>query len=471
MVFPTLQFVLFFAVVLAVNTALLPRGGGAEGQGRRGLRKAFLIAASYTFYAAWDWRFCFLMLGVSLVAWAAGLGVTGRRSRLVKVGAIALMICTLAVFKYFGFFLLSLQQLLDGLGLGRDMGWMRIVLPVGISFYTFQAISYIMDVDRGEIAPRRNPFDVALYISFFPQLVAGPIVRASEFLPQIDRPHVVDAVMRGTAVLLILSGLFKKMVVANYLSVLLVDPVFAFPDGQGRAETLAAILGYGVQIYCDFSGYSDIAIGIALLLGYRFRRIFDQPYRAIGLSDFWRRWHISLSSWIRDYLYIPMGGSRGMPARNTAVILATMTLAGLWHGAGWNFLAWGFLHGLGLVVERAGRAAGLILPALLSGALAFLLVHALWIPFRASDGAETLAILSALGRAEGVAPVALTVQVWALIGLGLAMNWLPRSLWHGAEGRLQRIGPAAQAGILALGTLLCFAVAQDGVAPFIYFQF
>ena len=174
MVFPTLQFVLFFAVVLAVNTALLPRGGGAERHARRGWRKAVLIAASYTFYAAWDWRFCFLMLGVSLVAWTAGLGVRTRHARAVRIAAIAVLLGTLAVFKYFGFFLLSLQQLLDGAGLGRDMGWMRIVLPVGISFYTFQAISYVMDVSRDEIAPRKNPFDVALYISFFPQLVAGP---------------------------------------------------------------------------------------------------------------------------------------------------------------------------------------------------------------------------------------------------------------------------------------------------------
>lgn len=468
MVFPTLQFVLFFAVVLALNTALMPRRAGDP---LRGLRKGFLIAASYTFYAAWDWRFCFLMAGVSAVAWSAGLGVRGPAGRAIKVVAIATMIGVLAIFKYFGFFLLSLQQLLDAVGLGRDMGWMRIVLPVGISFYTFQAISYVMDVSRGEIAPRKNPFDVALYISFFPQLVAGPIVRAADFLPQIDRPHAVDAAMRGAAVVLILTGLFKKMVIANYLSVLIVDPVFGFPEGQGTAATLAAILGYGVQIYCDFSGYSDIAIGVALLLGYRFMRNFNQPYRAASLSDFWRRWHISLSTWIRDYLYIPLGGSRGTPARNILVVMATMTLAGLWHGAGWNFLAWGALHGAGLVMERAGRAAGWLLPRLVSIVLTATFVHLLWIPFRASTFSETLEILSALARADGGAPVALTPQIWVLIAIGFAMNWLPLRWRDAAEARVVAWPPMAQALTLGIGTLLCFAVAQDGVAPFIYFQF
>ena len=471
MVFPTLQFVLFFAVVLAVNTALMPRGEGAESHTRRGLRKGFLIAASYTFYAAWDWRFCFLMAGVSLVAYAAGRGVRSNHGRLIKVAAIVAMIGVLGVFKYFGFFLLSLQQLLDTVGLGRDMGWMRIVLPVGISFYTFQAISYVMDVSRGEIAPRKNPFDVALYISFFPQLVAGPIVRASHFLPQIDRPYAVDARMRGAAVVLILSGLFKKMVVANYLSVLVVDPVFGFPEGQGMVATVAAVLGYGIQIYCDFSGYSDIAIGIALLLGYRFNRNFNQPYRADGLSDFWRRWHMSLSSWIRDYLYIPLGGSRGSSAQTILVILTAMTLAGLWHGAGWNFLAWGALHGAGLVMERAGRAAGWLMPRLVSIVLTLMFVHLLWIPFRASTFSETLDILAALARAEGVAPVALTPQVWILIAIGLGMNWLPLGWRDRAEARVVALPAAVQAMVLAAGTLFCFALAQDGVAPFIYFQF
>ena len=456
MVFPTLQFVLFFALVLTLNAAIAGRG--------MGLRKSFLTLASYAFYAAWDWRFCGLMAGVTLVAYTAGLFVRGRPW--VRVLALVVLLGVLALFKYFGFFILSLQQLLGDTALARDLAWMRIVLPVGISFYTFQAISYVMDVQRGDVEPRRNLLDVALYISFFPQLVAGPIVRAADFLPQIDRPSVVDAAMRGAAVVLILTGLFKKMVVANYLSTLLVDPVFALPEGQNVVSAGAAILGYGIQIYCDFSGYSDIAIGVALLLGFRFMRNFNQPYRARGFSDFWRRWHISLSSWIRDYLYIPLGGNR----RGMWVLLLTMTLAGLWHGAGWNFLAWGALHGAALAAERALRGRW---PALsgLGWAVAMVVVFLLWVPFRAVDWDGTLAIFAALGRVEGYAVHPVTTPALVLIAIGFAMNWLPLRWRDGAERVVQGMPAALQAMVLAVGVVLCFAVAQDGVAPFIYFQF
>jgi len=464
MVFPTLLFVLFLAVVLTLNAALA--------RGSATLRKAVLTLASYIFYAAWDWRFCFLMAGVSAIAWAAGLGVRHPRyGALVRIAALTALLATLAVFKYFGFFFLSLQQLLSDTALMRDLTWMRVVLPVGISFYTFQAISYVMDVQRGDVAARRSPLDVALYISFFPQLVAGPIVRAADFLPQLDTPGVVTRAMRGTAILLILTGLFKKMVVANYLSTLLVDPVFGFPDGAGALAATLATLGYGLQIYCDFSGYSDIAIGVALLLGYRFVRNFDQPYRARGLADFWRRWHISLSTWIRDYLYIPLGGSRGAPTRVALTLIVTMTLAGLWHGAGWNFLAWGFLHGAALATERALRPHAPRVLAPLGWAVAMVVVFALWIPFRAPDWATTQAMLAAFGRADALVPLAVTPQIAALLAIGLAMNWLPLRWRDGAETALQRVPAAAQAAILATGTLLLFAVAQDGVAPFIYFQF
>ena len=453
MVFPTLQFILFFATILTLNAAV--------SRGPAWLRKGFLTLASYAFYAAWDWRFCGLMAGVTLIAYGAGLYVRGRPW--VRVLALVALLAVLAVFKYFGFFVLSLQQLLGDTALARDMAWMRIVLPVGISFYTFQAISYVMDVQRGDVAPRRNLLDVALYISFFPQLVAGPIVRAAEFLPQIDRPAVVDAAMRGTAVVLILTGLFKKMVVANYLSTLLVDPVFALPEGQNVVSAGLAVLSYGIQIYCDFSGYSDIAIGVALLLGYRFARNFNQPYRARGFSDFWRRWHISLSSWIRDYLYIPMGGRHG----GAPVLILTMTLDGLWHGAGWNFLAWGLLHGVALAVERVWRGR---LPVFW-GTLAMVIVFLLWIPFRAADWEGTVAVLSALTRIEGFAVHPVAVPALALICIGLAMNWLPLRWRDGAERAVQAIPAVLQAMVLAVGVVFCFALAQDGVAPFIYFQF
>lgn len=463
MLFPTLQFIGFFVVVLALNGFTWDRPTA---------RKALLIAASYVFYAAWDVRFTLLMAFVSVTAWFGGLAVTRPGlARAAKVVSVTLMLGVLGVFKYYDFFMLNLARLLEGTAFARDLTWMTLILPVGISFYTFQAISYVIDVARGDTPARRNPADVFLYISFFPQLVAGPIVRAAHFLPQIDAPVRPDAAARAAAVVLILSGLFKKMVVANYLSVLLVDPVFGFPDGQNWLSALTAMLGYAVQIYCDFSGYSDIAIGVALLLGYHFHRNFDQPYRAASLREFWQRWHISLSTWIRDYLYIPLGGNRGGPGRRTATLMATMTLAGLWHGAGWTFLAWGFLHGAGLALERGLRRAGVVLPALLGAALTFAFVVLLWVPFRSASLGDALGLFAALGRTEALSAPALTPFAVALVALGLAMNWLPLGWRDGVEAGLARLGPVAQAGILGLGTWLLFAVTQDGVAPFIYFQF
>ena len=463
MLFPTLQFIGFFAVVLALNGFTWDRPTA---------RKALLIAASYVFYAAWDIRFTLLMAFVSLTAYLGGLGVANLRlRRLAKLVSIAAMLGVLGVFKYYDFFMLNLTRLLDGTALARDLTWMTLILPVGISFYTFQAISYVMDVDRGYTEARRNPADVFLYISFFPQLVAGPIVRAAHFLPQIDALVRPDATARAAAVVLILSGLFKKMVVANYLSVLLVDPVFGFPDGQNWITALAAVLGYSVQIYCDFSGYSDIAIGVALLLGYRFHRNFDQPYRARSLREFWQRWHISLSTWIRDYLYIPLGGNHGTRVRQATTLVATMTLAGLWHGAGWNFLLWGFLHGAGLAVERGVRRAGFALPRMVATAAVLVFVTVLWIPFRAPSFADTLGMFAAFRRTGALAGPDLGVFAVTLIALGFAMNWLPLAWRDRARGWLAGFGPVGQATVLGLGVWLLFAVTQEGVAPFIYFQF
>jgi D-alanyl-lipoteichoic acid acyltransferase DltB (MBOAT superfamily) len=467
MVFPTLQFILFFLAVLTLTLLIGVSDRWA------GLRKVFLLAASYLFYAAWDVRFTGLMALVSLIAWSAGFWVRDLRfGRLTLILSIVALLSILGVFKYFNFFLLSLQHMLGDSALARDLSWMRVVLPVGISFYIFQAISYVVDVSRKDVAVRHNPLDVFLYISFFPQLVAGPIVRASDFLPQLDRPARVDAAMRGAAVFLILTGLFKKMVVANYLAVLLVDPVYAFPEGQSWSQALTAVVGYSVQIFCDFSGYSDIAIGTALLLGYRFRRNFDQPYRACGLSDFWRRWHISLSSWIRDYLYIPLGGNRGSPFQTARTLMITMTLAGLWHGAGWTFLVWGILHGAGLVAERAlSRLQALRQFAVLSLPLTFAFVTFLWVPFRSDSWARVGDIATALTRTTATAPVALEPTVFALIATGLAMNWLPPGWSAQATTTLGRAPATLQALLLAAGIVFCFAMSQDGVAPFIYFQF
>ena len=230
-----------------------------------------------------------------------------------------------------------------------------MTLPVAISFLTFHAISYIVDVYRGRLKASRSPLDILLYISFFPHLVAGPIVRAHEFLPQLASPRRAEDFGFGENMLLILGGLFKKMVIANYLAVKFVDPIFTDPTQFSRFDLVMAVYAYAIQIYADFSAYTDIAIGVAALLGYRFPQNFNQPYRALGIGDFWRRWHMTLSNWLRDYLYIPLGGNRGgrlMTARN---LMLTMLLGGLWHGANWTFLIWGALHGAALVVDHAYR--------------------------------------------------------------------------------------------------------------------
>ena len=461
MVFPTLDFVLFFTAVLGLNLALFAWNGW---------RKGMLLAASYWFYAVWDVRFLALMTGVIVLAWLGGL--PGRRkAKALRALCIAGLLGCLAFFKYFNFFLLSFSNLLGDAGLSRDFSWAQVVLPVGISFYVFQGISYIVDCARGDCAERRNPFDVALYVSFFPQLVAGPIVRAADFLPQLDRPERPDAAMRGMAVALILAGTVKKLVIANYIAVLLVDPVYTDPASQAAPQALAAILGYAVQIYCDFSGYSDIAIGVALLLGYRFNANFNQPYRAASFREFWQRWHISLSTWIRDYLYIPLGGSKGGKGRQAVTLLVVMGLAGLWHGAAWTFVLWGLAHGALVAVERltgqhrATRARGLRI------AVVFALVTLLWLPFRAHDMDQVGQMLAALTRPASDYAVSLHGFALLLIAAGLALNALPLRWFTRSGQALARVAPEVQALALAAGLIFCFAMAQEGVAPFIYFQF
>ncbi|WP_010137455.1 MBOAT family O-acyltransferase [Oceanicola sp. S124] len=461
MVFPTLDFVLFFALVLGLNLALFRLNGW---------RKGMLIAASFWFYAVWDVRFLALMSAVILLAWIGGLP-GARKATALRTLCIAGLLGCLAFFKYFNFFLLSFSNLLGEAGLSRDFSWAQVVLPVGISFYVFQAISYIVDCAREDVPARRNPFDVALYVSFFPQLVAGPIVRAADFLPQLDRPERPTSAMRGMAVALILAGMVKKLVVANYIAVLLVDPVYTNPAAQGAPQALAALLGYAVQIYCDFSGYSDIAIGVALLLGYRFSANFNQPYRAASFREFWQRWHISLSTWIRDYLYIPLGGNRGGKARQAVTLLVVMGLAGLWHGAAWTFVLWGLAHGALVAGERlSGQHRATSLRPLRIGVV-FTLVTLLWLPFRARNMGQVGEMLGALARPASEFSLALHPFALVLIGTGLLISALPLRWFTRSGEALGRVGPELQAGVLALGLVILFAMAQEGTAPFIYFQF
>jgi alginate O-acetyltransferase complex protein AlgI len=276
---------------------------------------------------------------------------SGRSRSVWTAVAVSVNLAVLGWFKYIGFLALSGQSILNLLGLPWRLPLPEVALPVGISFFTFQALSYVIDTSRGKLRPS-SLLDFAVYLSFFPHLIAGPIVRASEFLPQIRRridPRKVDA---ARAFWLISLGLFKKVVVASYLASKASDPLFGFPHQHGGVEALFGVYAYAIQIYADFSGYTDIAIGLALLLGIQFPQNFNAPYAAASLQEFWRRWHMTLSRWLRDYLYVPLGGSRRNRRRTYVNVMLTMLLGGLWHGAAWTFVAWGGLHGAGLAVER-----------------------------------------------------------------------------------------------------------------------
>ncbi|MGE0612908.1 MAG: MBOAT family protein, partial [Hyphomicrobiales bacterium] len=477
-------------------------GIGWELRNREELRKVFLLGASYFFYGYWDWRFTALLAASSLINYAAGRFISmtadDRQRRLLVGGAVALNLVILGFFKYYGFFLDSLAEMLARAGLERDLPFMEIILPVGISFFTFQGISYVVDVYRKDVEAARSPLDIFLYISFFPQLVAGPIVRAADFLPQLKQKPRLDTPMISLGIVLILLGLFKKMVVANYLATNLVDTAFFDPSAFAGPDLALAVYGYAIQIYCDFSGYSDIAIGVAALLGYRFKWNFDQPYRAASLKEFWRRWHISLSEWLRDYLYKPIGGSRGgglLTYRNLAL---TMLLGGIWHGAAWTFVAWGAIHGGALAIERmimslrtapamavaaagyggggtvslagAGEGGGQMLGRVLGVLVTFHIVCLAWIFFRAENFDLAMAYLRGLGDWTGEAQL-VTPFLLTLVLLSLAAHFTPRGWVTQAAARLETAGPVALGLLLGFGILLIEAVAPEGVAPFIYFQF
>ncbi len=345
MLFPTLSFAAFFALVLPVSWLLMPH---------RVQWRLFMIAASWFFYGAADWRFVPLLAGSTVVNHYFARRIDrarGNKRRAWTITAVSTNLVVLAWFKYIGFLSLSAQSSLRYLGIHAHVPLPEVLLPIGISFFTFQALSYVIDTSRGKIHPV-SLIEFAVYLSFFPHLVAGPIVRATEFLPQIKEkisPRHIDV---GKAFWLISLGLFKKVVIASYLGTYAADPLFGFPRQHAGVEALFGVYAYAIQIYADFSGYTDIAIGLALLLGIRFPQNFNAPYAAASLQDFWRRWHMTLSRWLRDYLYIPLGGSRRGKVRTYLNIMITMLLGGLWHGAAWTFVAWGALHGTGLIVER-----------------------------------------------------------------------------------------------------------------------
>jgi alginate O-acetyltransferase complex protein AlgI len=466
MLFHSLPFVAFFAVVFPVYWAIRSHRW----------RMSWLLAASCVFYGSWNPWFILLVLFSASVDYAAALAIEksapDRWRRLLLVGSITINLGLLAFFKYVNFFLQSTTALGRVLGLDYALPLQEIVLPLGISFYTFETISYMVDVYSRRSRAVRNPLDYALFIMFFPHLVAGPIVRPRDFLPQLERPKRFRWSRLALAVRLFLLGFFKKAVVADHLAAV-VDPVFSDASAYSSVAVWLAVLGYAVQIYCDFSGYSDMAIALAHAFGFKLPLNFRFPYLAVNVADFWRRWHISLSTWLRDYLYKPLGGSRHGTLRTYANLIAVMLLGGLWHGASWTFVVWGFYHGVLLAIHRAmaGKRFGAAALRPLSIALTFLLVCVGWVFFRSQTFADAGTILTHLfwpSSGLGLKPAAM-----ALVLLCLALVWA-EGLVVGATAlgrRLSRWPEPVLAGGLAMSMALALLLLPQTAKAFIYFQF
>jgi D-alanyl-lipoteichoic acid acyltransferase DltB (MBOAT superfamily) len=468
MLFNSWAFLQFFAVVYPAYLLLAHRHLA---------QNALLLAASLFFYGAWDYRFLGLLLlssGIDFfVAQAVHDARDARKKRLFLVISIIANLTILGFFKYFDFFSASFSALLRAMGMHVDAITLGLVLPIGISFYTFQAMSYVIDVYRGDLEPTRSPLDYALFIAFFPHLVAGPIQRPEILLPQVSRPRTVSWDQINAGVFLIVWGYFKKVVIADNMAGL-ANPVFDDYAHQHSADLLLGALAFTFQIYGDFSGYSDIARGLAKLMGFDLMVNFRLPYLAVNPSDFWQRWHVSLSTWLRDYLYIPLGGNRGSRLCTYRNIFLTMLLGGLWHGAAWNFVLWGAYHGLLLVGHRIAtqgseRRAAPPRLWLLHAGLMFCCTVIGWILFRSKSLHQAIYMVTHLGFSPGERTGEMAYRLaFFVVPLLAVQAWQ-----HMARDLLAPV----RRGALFLGAfygLLLVAIAVFGSresTEFIYFQF
>ena len=470
--FPSGTFLLFFAVVFALHWAL-PRPR---------MRKVLLLGASYYFYMSWNVQLVGLILLSTIVDYVVGLAMaraeTPRARRGYLLVSLAVNLGLLGYFKYAGFFVESFGELLVGLGLQANTASLEIILPVGISFYTFQTLSYTIDIYRRSLQPTRDVLDFALFVAFFPQLVAGPIVRASHFLPQLVKPARWDGARAAGGLQRMIIGLAKKVVLADSFA-LVANEVFASPESFGFLGSWFGVVAFAFQIYCDFSAYSDIAIGAAATLGYDIPENFAHPYVAGNIREFWRRWHMSLSTWLRDYLYIPLGGSRRGAVRARLNLLITMFLGGLWHGAAWTFVAWGVFHGLLLGVqrwidERRPGGGGAPRSTAIGIVPTFALVCLGWVLFRAETFADAALLYRNLFGLRSVAesPMLRTPVLW------LALAMVVVHAWVAVTERRALAGRGAPAWPLLLRTAF-LTVCIGGIVAFfriegeafIYFQF
>ena len=449
------------------------------------LRILYVTAFSLFFYYKSSGLYFLLLVFAAvsdyLISHAIARSDDPRTRKRWVAASVVINLGMLGYFKYTNFFV-EIANSLAGAGF---LDFQNIFLPVGISFFVFQSMSYTIDVYRGVIKPLDRLIDYLFYLSFFPQLVAGPIVRAKDFIPQIKRPVEVTERMFGTAIGLIIIGLIKKAIISDYISLNFVDRIFDEPGLYSGFECLLGIYGYALQIYCDFSGYSDMAIGIALLLGFRFPKNFDAPYKSATITEFWRRWHISLSSWLRDYLYISLGGNRKGKVRTYLNLLITMVLGGLWHGAAVRFVLWGALHGVALAVHKMwlavvpwAKADGKGMSPLmrvLATIFTFHIVCLGWLLFRAEDMQIVHLMLYQIFHSFNTAIIPQVIfgykEVFALIVIGYGMHLLPSKI----DGDLQRkVANASfwwQVAMLVVVAWCVMQIKSSGIQPFIYFQF
>jgi len=509
MLFNSLDYFAFLGLTVAGFWAIRFAGPERdEGSRTRGasLRLLFVFLASCVFYMAWNPVYIVLILSSTVLDYGIGLQLGRVSSQRSKKALLAVSLTgnlgLLGVFKYFNFFSEATADALSLFGVSIEAPVLDVLLPVGISFYTFQTLSYTIDVYRGRLQPVKNPLEFAFYVTFFPQLVAGPIVRAAEFLPQLKRPPWLDRTRVGHGLFLIALGLIKKVIFADFVSVNLVDRVFVDPEAFTGLETLIGLYGFTLQIYADFSGYTDVARGSAMLFGLELPKNFDRPYQATSVAEFWRRWHMTLSSWLRDYLYFPLGGSRSGELRTYVNLWLTLFLIGLWHGASWTFVIYGNLQAAAVLFNRylarerklskegtsppvfalaqawnqlndavrGDRDRDPIWATVFKILLTLQFVVFSRILFRASDldnaSLVTSRLFSDTWSAAQVSP-----QLWAVLLVGMLMHYLPKSQLEWIRARFVQLPPWAQGIALAVvGVILAFYVTAEAV-PYIYFQF
>jgi D-alanyl-lipoteichoic acid acyltransferase DltB (MBOAT superfamily) len=475
MFFNSLIFLGFITVVFLVYPRLRLRGQNVS-----------LLVASYVFYGYWDWRFNFLLLISTVVNFWVGQRIDTsndqKQRKLLLFISVAVNLGILGFFKYFNFFIDSAGSLLLAIGFEPHLPVLRVILPVGISFYTFQTMSYTIDIYRGKLEPTENFIDFALFVSFFPQLVAGPIERAKNLLPQISKPRHMTRENVLSGLNLVLLGFFKKVAIADTLAPI-VENIFASPEGMSSGQLWTGVYAFTFQIYGDFSGYTDIARGIARILGFELMENFNAPYLSRNITEFWRRWHISLSSWLKDYLYIPLGGNRRGRARTYTNLTITMFLGGLWHGAAWNFGVWGLLHGIYLAGHRMilrEKKPDLSWPGTFNGwagdiikiFLTFHLVALTWVLFRSPDFPSALVYLKGLFRFHQVTDLSAAVLFAGslMIALDVAQTWSRSHTWL-TDRHEVRIVRYSVAQLLFVSVLTASIAHIQTITPFIYFQF